>query len=416
LRAKDRLDNDIVSQPTGETRLRFSTGTLVVDDSALADGIPEGSEVPLFLSLDMQPSDQVTVHIREHGDGYEHLDMPEPVVFTPDDWDQPQLLVLRHPQDRIDHGRLGSSLRFRLESVDLAFDSAATSDVSVVTQDDDLAAVVVDTAAPLALQEAGQAAIVRVKLASEPVLPVTVGAFHEVFFSAEPGQVHFDASNWDTWQAVQVRALDDGGPFSAPYSSEFVFWAGMGGWEMAYCCVDPALVTVTVTDQLDPPTPPVPPGPPEPPAAHSGPPAPPVPPTPSLPPAPSAPAAPAPPAPAASVSPASATPRADRLLGTAAADVVRGMLGDDLLEGRAGNDVLDGGAGRDTLLGGAGNDRLVGGAGNDVLDGGPGNDMIRAVDARSARDVVRCGKGRDTVYANLRDRVERTCERITWRL
>ena len=86
-----------------------------------------------------------------------------------------------------------------------------------------------------------------------------------------------------------------------------------------------------------------------------------------------------------------------------------------------------GGGGRDRLSGGAGADVLHGGPGDDHLDGGPGDDHIHTgsgrnvvlaesgddvVDARNGRrDVVDCGRGRDTVRADRQD-VLRGCERV----
>ena len=129
----------------------------------------------------------------------------------------------------------------------------------------------------------------------------------------------------------------------------------------------------------------------------------------------------------------------DRIVGNDGADLLKGGNGDDCLEGGAGSDVLDGGDGNDRLAGASGNDRLLGGNGNDKLTGGkgndrlsggngndtlspgdghdaiaggPGNDTINAVDG--VRETVDCGRGRDTVRADRRDRLLR-CEKITRR-
>lgn len=97
--------------------------------------------------------------------------------------------------------------------------------------------------------------------------------------------------------------------------------------------------------------------------------------------------------------------------GAAAADGMAAATGDgdDSINGGVGNDRLYGSGGADRLRGGPGNDRLVGGSGRDRLDGGSGRDRIRARDR--ARDTVICGKGRDTVVADARDRL-RGCERV----
>jgi hypothetical protein len=100
----------------------------------------------------------------------------------------------------------------------------------------------------------------------------------------------------------------------------------------------------------------------------------------------------------------------DGLSGGADRDDLRGGSGQDRLNGGPGNDALRGDAGRDRITGGAGNDRIVGGTGSDGIDGGSGNDVISSAD--KVRDAVNCGPGRDTVKADRRDRVAKTCERV----
>jgi Ca2+-binding RTX toxin-like protein len=71
--------------------------------------------------------------------------------------------------------------------------------------------------------------------------------------------------------------------------------------------------------------------------------------------------------------------------------------------------------GEDRLFGGSGNDCMFGGSGDDVFYGGAGNDVIWSWDysgnGKPARDVVRCGDGRDEVLA---DRIDRLygCEKV----
>jgi Ca2+-binding RTX toxin-like protein len=102
------------------------------------------------------------------------------------------------------------------------------------------------------------------------------------------------------------------------------------------------------------------------------------------------------------------TAGSNRLVGTAYADVLNGLGGNDLLYGMGGNDTLNGGTGKDRLYGGAGNDLLLPGAGADTVYGGAGNDVVRARD--TVADVIDCGTGRDTVYADRHDKVAKNCE------
>jgi Tol biopolymer transport system component len=119
----------------------------------------------------------------------------------------------------------------------------------------------------------------------------------------------------------------------------------------------------------------------------------------------------------------------DRIVGTGDRDVIFPGAGDDVVLARGGhdrvdaafgNDVVDGGKGNDVILGQAGDDRLTGGPGMDSLQGGPGRDVLHAGDGDDfvddgndgVRDVISCGRGRDTVQAERIDQVARDCEEV----
>jgi Tol biopolymer transport system component len=85
-----------------------------------------------------------------------------------------------------------------------------------------------------------------------------------------------------------------------------------------------------------------------------------------------------------------------------------GGPGRDRLYGGQAEDTLIGGEGDDTLSGGRSGDTLIGGPGRDRIDGQGGEDVIRAADRQ--RDSIRCGTGRDIVYADRTDLVATDCE------
>jgi arylsulfatase A-like enzyme len=101
--------------------------------------------------------------------------------------------------------------------------------------------------------------------------------------------------------------------------------------------------------------------------------------------------------------------RSNRLRGTDYYDTICAGAGSDRIEARSCGDDVYAGHGNDLVYGAGGHDRIFGGLGLDRIYGGIGRDIVRAVDGR--RDVVGCGEGADTVYA---DRVDSTsgCERI----
>ena len=125
------------------------------------------------------------------------------------------------------------------------------------------------------------------------------------------------------------------------------------------------------------------------------------------------------PKPGACANPKTGTAAANRLTGTAFGDLIRGgrgndtingQAGDDCLFGQAGNDSLSGGAGKDKLDGGPGNDKLNGGKGKDTFTAGAGNDTINSKDG--VAEKVDCGKGRDKVKADKKDKLK-GCEKRT---
>ena len=100
----------------------------------------------------------------------------------------------------------------------------------------------------------------------------------------------------------------------------------------------------------------------------------------------------------------------DRISGGSSNDTISAGSSGDRVTGGGGNDRVNGNSGNDSITGNGGRDRLKGSSGRDKLSGGSGGDRIDARDGR--RDRVNCGRGRDTVIADRKDRVARNCERV----
>jgi Ca2+-binding RTX toxin-like protein len=100
----------------------------------------------------------------------------------------------------------------------------------------------------------------------------------------------------------------------------------------------------------------------------------------------------------------------DELHGGSGDDTMAGRSGDDRIFGDDGDDRITGDRGRDRIAGGAGDDAIFGNLGPDVIGGGSGNDRINVV--RGEVDTVRCGGGRDVVFADGDDRVAGDCEDV----
>lgn len=86
------------------------------------------------------------------------------------------------------------------------------------------------------------------------------------------------------------------------------------------------------------------------------------------------------------------------LIGTAYNDIMDGYAGDDVLSGRAGDDIMYPDLGEDTVRGGTGDDDIT--AAN----------RFEPVEA----DVIFCGDGVDTVFADAADTVAPDCEEVLY--
>ena len=109
------------------------------------------------------------------------------------------------------------------------------------------------------------------------------------------------------------------------------------------------------------------------------------------------------------------TNKSEQISGLGAADRINGAGGDDLVEGDQGSDELGDGLGQDAVYGGSGKDNLIGQGGDTSRDrfyAGIGDDIIQPFDSPAVEDVVNCGPGTDTVYADKADIVRDNCERV----
>ena len=109
------------------------------------------------------------------------------------------------------------------------------------------------------------------------------------------------------------------------------------------------------------------------------------------------------------------TGRAEQISGLGGGDQINGGGGTDLVKGGKGSDELGDGLGKDTVYGGSGKDNLIGQGGDTSVDhfyAGGDNDTLQPVDVPAVEDVVNCGLGTDTVYADKDDVVNDNCERV----
>jgi len=102
------------------------------------------------------------------------------------------------------------------------------------------------------------------------------------------------------------------------------------------------------------------------------------------------------------------------IVGTNSGEQITGTKKAEEIRGLGGSDEITDGLGKDLAFGGPGGDNLIGYGGDRSVDhfyGRRGNDIVQSRDVPAAKDIVSCGPGADTVYADKSDIVGSDCER-----
>jgi Ca2+-binding RTX toxin-like protein len=103
------------------------------------------------------------------------------------------------------------------------------------------------------------------------------------------------------------------------------------------------------------------------------------------------------------------------IVGTNSGEQINGTSNAEEIRGLEGSDEISDGLGADSVYGGIGGDNLIGTASDTSVDrfyGGSGEDIFQPRDVPAVKDMVSCGPGTDTVYADKADVVGGDCERV----
>ena len=104
-----------------------------------------------------------------------------------------------------------------------------------------------------------------------------------------------------------------------------------------------------------------------------------------------------------------------RIVGTNSGEQINGTRNAEEIRGLEGSDEISDGLGADLIYGGTGDDNLIGtpsDTSEDRFYGGSGEDIFQPRDVPAVKDMVSCGPGTDTVYADKADDVGGDCERV----
>ena len=218
--------------------------------SATALEVAEGGTTSYRVSLTVQPTGTVTVRVTGMsgtdltvtGPGDVDLGTGGVLTFTDTSWDVEQTVTVAAGADA-DADDDEATLRHRASGAD--YGSAPARTLVVTVADDDTAALVLSATA-LVVQELGPAVSLRVRLASEPLAPVTVTVTGHAGTDVRvsPSSLRFTRGNWGDYQAFEVTAIDDVDALADPEVT--LMLAATGSAE--YAALVPVKVAVTVEE------------------------------------------------------------------------------------------------------------------------------------------------------------------------
>lgn len=177
----------------------------VLDDETNEDG----GQGRVAVALGAKPRDYVIVRAAV-SDSSEAGVSPRELLFSRDNWDQAQQLVITGKDDDLADGDIAFTLELAGESADEAYGGQLVN-VGMANLDNDTAGFVVESDDPVMVTEFGDSGVVRVRLRTQPSASVELSAAVSDTGEAtlQPDTVTFTPDNWERLQDFVITGLDD---------------------------------------------------------------------------------------------------------------------------------------------------------------------------------------------------------------
>lgn len=183
-------------------------GVTVTEFGGSTDVTENGRTDLLSVALNSPPISNVTL-VLEPGDSPADDTIVEPgiLVFTPENWDEPQIVTVEAVDDLLTEGNHISRINLRVGSTeDPNYQNLDISPIAVNVKDNEPAVIVEDF---VNVSEGGQTDSFTVVLNGRPLGEVTIDLSPDDQVTASPSSLTFASNNWDEPQTVTVRAEDD---------------------------------------------------------------------------------------------------------------------------------------------------------------------------------------------------------------
>lgn len=193
------------------TNLDDETPGIVVVAAAGLHTTEAGGSVTFNVSLQSAPESDVTVPLATT-DASEGAVSPSSVVFTPLNWNSPQVVTVTGEDDDVNDGDIAYAIEVGPSaSSHVEYNDLSAGDVPLVNDDDESARLVLVTAPSLITTEGGGTATFTVALGSEPTASVTLALSSSAPTEGTvvPATLTFNSVDWAAPQTITVTGVDD---------------------------------------------------------------------------------------------------------------------------------------------------------------------------------------------------------------
>ncbi|HEU0031877.1 MAG TPA: Calx-beta domain-containing protein [Kofleriaceae bacterium] len=230
------------------TNIDNDTAGVIVTPASGLQTTESGGTASFTIVLTAEPTGTVTIPLSSSDTGEGTVGQTE-VVFTPLDWDAPQVVTVTGVDDALaDGNQVFAIVTGAATSTDPAYAGLDAGNVSITNLDDDTAGILVFPTSGLSTTEAGGTATFTVVLLSEPTANVTIdlSSSDTGEGTVSPAQLVFTPANFNAPQTVTVTGADDAvADGNQPYS---IVTAAAVSADTGYAGLDAANVGVTNLD------------------------------------------------------------------------------------------------------------------------------------------------------------------------
>ncbi|WP_298820697.1 Calx-beta domain-containing protein, partial [uncultured Chloroflexus sp.] len=174
--------------------------------------VTEGGIASYTIELNTQPTENVTVTIDGQGVALINGVPVANIIFTPTNWNTPQLVTIFVPDDNIAEANQTIFIPQTASSADPFYDGLAGPSIELTILDNDPPGFIITTPfGPLVVTESGDSVTLQIRLASQPTAPVqlSVSVSDPSEGSVTPNTIIFDNTNWNLDTTLIVSGVND---------------------------------------------------------------------------------------------------------------------------------------------------------------------------------------------------------------